>query len=291
MPSSTAPPSQHSNEYFGGLLDAQLGVSVTKTTPPTLRVMLACDDERVFREMHTILTPARETIIRKPGKRDSCVALLTGEEATKALAFAAEHCLMKKAMAAAALAFITGAGTLEAFTACQAPSADDASPTFMEDADVSAEWISGFFDVRGTVTAPTAPTAPAAPTAALTAPAAVAQPIAEDDESAGEDAAATETETDGELKKKKKTAAPKKKRVPGVKRGTIKIVLPKSEKYVIPMIQKVVGGKVKRSSPCRIVFDSKDHLAKFIAVLGDHVRVKRSDLAEVTAVTAVTAAA
>ena len=249
-----------SNEYFGGLLDAQLIVSVTKTTPAALRVMLACDDERVFREIHTILTPARETIIRKPGKRDSCVALLAGEEATKALAFAAEHCLIKKAMAAAALAFITGTGTLEAFTGiCQAPSADDGSPTQFDDVDVSAEWISGFFDVRGTVTAPAA---------AEPAPAA-AEPDGEE----------SDTSADGKPGKK----AAKKKRAPGVKRGVIKIVLPKSEKYVIPMIQKVVGGKVKRSSPCRIVFDSKDHLTKFIEVLGDHVRVKRSDLAEVTA--------
>lgn len=263
--------SQHSNEYFGGLLDAQLGVSMTKTTPPTLRVMLACDDERVFREMHAILTPARETIIRKPGKRDSCVALLTNGEATKALAFAAEHCLMKKAMAAAALAFINGTGTLDAFSACQAPPSGD-DDDIMNDADVSAQWISGFFDVRGTVTAPSPVAAPAA-----------------DEASEHEDLA---TETDGETTdggggdkpgKKSAAAAPKKKRAPGVKRGVIKIVLPKSEKYVIPMIQKVVGGKVKRSSPCRIVFDSKDHLAKFIEVLGAHVRVKRSDLAEVTA--------
>lgn len=264
---ASSSPTQSNTEYFGGLLDAQLGVSVTKTTPPTLRVMLACDDERVFREMHAILTPARETIIRKPGKRDSCVALLIGEEAIKALEFAAEHCLMKKAMAAAALAFITGAGTLEAFAACQAPSADDASPTLMDDTDVSAEWISGFFDVRGTVTAPVAVVEP------------VVEPVAA--AAADSDSDSEAAETDG--KPGKKAAAPKKKRAPGVKRGAIKIVLPKSEKYVIPMIQKVVGGKVKRSSPCRIVFDSKDHLAKFIAVLGDHVRVKRSDLAEVTA--------
>ena len=270
MASSDA--STQSNEYFGGLLDAQLSVSVTKTTPAALRVMLACEDERVFREIHTILTPARETIIRRPGKRDSCVALLTGEEATKALAFAAEHCLIKKTMAAAALAFMTGTGTLEAFTeTCQAPSADDAPPTQFDDADVSAEWISGFFDVRGTVTAPVAPVEP------IVAEPVAAEPVADEPDGEESDASA-----DGKPGKKAANAA-RKKRAPGVKRGVIKIVLPKSEKYVIPMIQKVVGGKVKRSSPCRIVFDSKDHLAKFIAILGDHVRVKRSDLAEVTA--------
>lgn len=252
---------KQSNEYFGGLLDAQLSVTVTKTTPPALRVMLACDDERVFREMHTILTPARETIIRKPGKRDSCVALLTNGEAVKALEFASAHCLMKKQMAAAALAFIQGTATLDAFVAAHAASADDSSPS-IDDDDVSAPWISGFFDVRGLVVA------------------AAADKVTIDDDDTPQDsnksaAAAEETETDDGGKKKRRRVTKR--------RGAIKIVLPKSEKYVIPMIQKVVGGKVKRSSPCRIVFDSKDHLAKFIEVLGDHVRVKRSDLAEITA--------
>ena len=61
-------------------------------------------------------------------------------------------------------------------------------------------------------------------------------------------------------------------------RGSVKIVLPKSETFLIPALQKVISGKVKKTSPCRLVFESKDSIAALVDMVSDRVRVKRRDL-------------
>jgi hypothetical protein len=61
-------------------------------------------------------------------------------------------------------------------------------------------------------------------------------------------------------------------------RGSVKIVLPKSDSHLIPALQKVISGKVKKTSPCRLVFESKDSIAALVDMVRDRVRVKRQDL-------------
>jgi hypothetical protein len=67
---------------------------------------------------------------------------------------------------------------------------------------------------------------------------------------------------------------------PAPRRAVVKLVLPKNEKSLIPLIQRVLGGKVKKSSPCRIVFE-KSSLMSFMDSVGHLVRVKRAELASV----------
>ena len=55
-------------------------------------------------------------------------------------------------------------------------------------------------------------------------------------------------------------------------------MLPKSETFLIPALQKVISGKVKKTSPCRLVFESKDSIAALVDMVSDRVRVKRRDL-------------
>ncbi len=67
------------------------------------------------------------------------------------------------------------------------------------------------------------------------------------------------------------------------KRGSVKLVLPKAEKVIMLALQKVLNGKVKKSSPCRLVYESKDAIKDFVQTVGDHVRAKKSDLDAVLA--------
>ncbi len=255
-------------EYYAGLLDAQLSVSVTRGKgEPGVRVQLVCDDERVFGEARNLAVPARETIVRRPGKRDSCVALLAGDAARDVLEFAAEHCVVKRALAAAAKEYLAEP-TSERLAAVQAliPAGVPAPPD-----EVSVQWVSGFFDVRGTVDAPAEPEAVDDAPPAASDDAAVA---ADADEKAAD--ADEKADDDGGDKKAKKPRAKSSRAKP--RRAVVKLVLPKHEKSLIPAIQRVLGGKVKKSSPCRIVFE-KASLSVFIESVGSLVRVKRADLA------------
>ena len=55
-------------------------------------------------------------------------------------------------------------------------------------------------------------------------------------------------------------------------------MLPKHEKALIPLIQKVIGaGKIKKSSPCRLIFDASE-IETFLEVVGRHVRARSADL-------------
>ena len=207
-------------EYYAGLIDAQLTVAFAKTTSEA-RVTLASNDPRVAEELTAKFRPNRVTIIKRPDKKDLCTALFVGDNARTLLEFAAEHCLLKKDLALKALACIDDKASVE----------DVKEVPLVEELDaVSLDWASGFFDVRGIVTAP-------------------------------QDA------TDDTKKR----------------RGSVKVVLPKSEKFVLPALQKVLSGKVKKSSPCRLVYESKDAIRSFVDTVGDHVRAKKHDLEEVVA--------
>jgi hypothetical protein len=211
-------------EYYGGLLDAQMCVSRTKSG---VRVQLASADERVLREMHMLAPISRETITRRPGKKDTCVGLLAGEAARRVLEFAAQWCVVKKDLAVGALA------------ALDDPDAAIPGVEMPDAPDVTLGWASGFFDVRGEVTAASPAPAPATDTAAT------------------------------------KTRA---KAAPRARRATVRIILPKAEKPLVPSIQKVLGGKVRKSSPCRIVFTD---VPVFLDTVRAHLRVRRMDLESV----------
>ena len=59
----------------------------------------------------------------------------------------------------------------------------------------------------------------------------------------------------------------------------IKLAFPKSERALLAAILvQLPHGRVKKSSPCRLVFESKESIRGFLAVLGGHVRSKRGDL-------------
>lgn len=216
---SAATENQASTEYYAGLIDAQLSVTLAKND--AVRVTLTSHDARVAEELTAKFLPTRVTIIKRPDKKDLCTALFTAESAQSLLAFAAEHCILKKELAATTLKFMQ-----------EAASAQDVRDVAVADSldDVSLDWASGFFDVRGIVVPP--------------------RPATED------------------TKKRP---------------GSVKLVLPKSEKFIMPVLQKVLHGKVKKSSPCRLVYDSKDAIKNFVETVGDHVRAKKEDLAAVVA--------
>jgi len=212
--------SNATTDYYAGLIDAQLTVAFAKNTSEA-RVTLASNDPRVAEELTAKFRPNRVTIIKRPDKKDLCTALFVGDNAKALLEFAAEHCVLKKDLAAKALACIDDKASVEDVKEV---------PLVEELEDVSLDWASGFFDVRGIVTAP-------------------------------QDA------TDDTKKR----------------RGSVKVVLPKSEKFVLPALQKVLSGKVKKSSPCRLVYESRDAIKSFVDIIGEHVRAKKPDLEEVLA--------
>jgi len=204
-------------DYYAGLIDAQLAVGFAKNAiANATRVTLSSNDPRVAEELTAKFCPNRVTIIKRPDKKDLCTALFVGDNAKDLLEFAAEHCVLKKDLAKKALEFMASNATVEEVKDV---------PMMSELDDVSLDWASGFFDVRGIVTTPLAAT--------------------------------------DETKKR---------------RGSVKLVLPKSEKFVLPALQKVLSGKVKKSSPCRLVYETKDAIKDFVDIVGDHVRAKKNDL-------------
>jgi hypothetical protein len=209
--------------YYAGLIDAQMtvGFFAKNASKENIRVTLASNDARVAEELAAKFSPNRVTIIKRPDKKDLCTALFVGDNAKSVLEFAAEHCVLKKDLAAKAIEFMNSQATVDEVKDV---------PMNSEVDDVSLDWASGFFDVRGIVTTPMPAT--------------------------------------DETKKR---------------RGSVKLVLPKSEKFVLPALQKVLHGKVKKSSPCRLVYESKDAIKTFVETVGDHVRAKKPDLDAVMA--------
>lgn len=205
------------SEYYAGLVDAQLNVSIAKNN--ATRVSLISNDPRVAEELAAKFRPTRVTIVKRPEKKDLCTALFTGDAATSVLEFAAERCILKKELAKKTLEFMAENATAEDVKAVPALENLD---------DVSLDWASGFFDVRGVVIAPVAAT--------------------------------------DESKKK---------------RGAVRVILPKAEKFIIPALQKVLNGKVKKTSPCRLVFENKNDIRDLFFTMKDHVRAKKDDLEDV----------
>ena len=203
-----------SDEYYAGLIDAQLSVGIAKNN--SVRVSLVSNDPRVAEELAAKFRPARVTIVKRPDKKDVCTALFAGDAATGLLEFAAQHCVLKADLARTALAF-----------RADKASADDVKNVAPAESleDVSLDWASGFFDVRGVVVQP--------------------------------QRATEETKA---------------------RRGAVRLVLPKAEKFVIPALQKVLNGKIKKSSPCRLVYENKHDIREFVTTIGDHVRAKKDDL-------------
>jgi len=66
------------------------------------------------------------------------------------------------------------------------------------------------------------------------------------------------------------------------KRGSVKLVFPKHERYAIPALQRVVQGRIKKNSPCRLVYDTKDSIRGFLETMNEHVWAKKSDLDQLT---------
>ncbi len=262
-----APALAASAAYFSGLLDATLAINFSCTAdgaPKSMRVVLVCDDERVIRETHAVSVPTRETIVRRPNKKDNCVALFANGNAKTLLAFAAENCIVKKTLAAAALQVLDAEDDAARTTALVAVKAAwdalTADPGADVDAALSTEWVTGFFEARGTVNPPKPRVV------------AVAE-VAPDTDDAADNTA--DTDADATSKPKSRAKAP---RAPKPRRGVVKYVLPKHEKALVPLIQKVIGaGKIKKSSPCRLVFDASE-IETFLTVVGRHVRARSADL-------------
>lgn len=64
------------------------------------------------------------------------------------------------------------------------------------------------------------------------------------------------------------------------KKARVKLVVPKTQAALIAKIQKTAGGKVKKGSPCRLVFDSKTAIRGFLEACGDHIRVKAEEVSK-----------
>lgn len=208
---------EYQNEYYAGLIDAQLFVGF-RMKEKILRTTLDSKDPRVAKEVADRFQPTKLTTIHHPGKNeDVCILTYDRESAREILTFATEHCVLKKDLAKAALGYLDGTVSVDDVMALVNKDTTETATEF------SVPWVSGYFDVRGTVTKP---------------------------------------------------AIKGDKRI----RGAIKLVLPKSEKVLIEALQRVVAGRVKKSSPCRLVYESKETIRNFVDVVGPHVRAKRSDL-------------
>lgn len=224
-----------STQYYAGLVDGQLSITVSKPTTAVpepsgwkaIRVTLASNDVRVAEELTAKFNPTRVTIVKRQGKKDVCTALFVGDESKDLLEFAAEHCVLKKELAAKTLEFIASTATAEDVKGVAPMS---------ELEDVSLDWASGFFDVRGVVVHPIS--------------------------------AIPETDDTPATKKR---------------RGSVRLVLPKHEKFLIPALQKILHGKVKKNSPCRLVYETQDAINSFVDTVTDHVRAKKDDLESVIA--------
>lgn len=201
------------DQYFAGLIDAQLSVSVTKND--VFRVMLSCHEPRVIEQIREKFAFTRITTISRPGKKDVCTCLFLGDDAKTILEFAVAHCVVKKQLAVEVLKCLDGKSTV----------AEVRNVDLSEDVpELTIDWASGFFDVRGIISA---------------------------------------AETTGDSKKK---------------RASIKLVVPKVEKFIIPALQKVLHGNVKKTSPCRLVFDTKDSIRAFSETVRGRLRVKNDEL-------------
>lgn len=202
------------DNYYAGLIDAQLAVSTTKNE--SARAVLSSQDPRVAEQISIKFRPTRITIIKRPNKADQCTILFTNENMESLLQFAAEHCVMKRELAIKTLEYIKSSASVDDIkqATTNIPNAD------MDPVDI--DWAAGFFDARGTIN----------PTV---------------------------------VKDNKK------------KRGNIKFALPKSEKFVIPALQRVLQGRVKKNSPCRLVYDTKETIKSFVETIDGHVYAKKTD--------------
>lgn len=212
--SGVTPPMIDDDEYYAGMIDAQMNVSLSKSNQ--VRVVLTSNDPRIAEQISAKFMPTRITIVKRPQKKDVCTILFVGEQSIPLLEFAVQHCKIRKGLAEKTLMFMQDKAN-----------ADDikSAPLEQEVETVTLDYASGMFDVRGIVTMPVP---------------------------------ATET-----TKKK---------------RGNVKLVVPKSEQFIIPALQRVLHGRVKKTSPCRLVYESKDMIQTLKSTVEHHVRAKAKDL-------------
>jgi len=210
----TPPPPVDDNEYYAGMIDAQMNVTLSKNDQ--VRVVLSSNDPRIAEHISAKFMPTRITIVKRPQKKDVCTILFVGEQSKPLLEFAMHHCKVRKRLAEKTLMFMDK--KIPAHDLKQVP-----LDTAVE--NVTLDYASGMFDVRSIVTMP--------------------KP-------------ATET-----TKKK---------------RGNVKVVVPKAEAFIIPALQKVLHGRVKKTSPCRLVYESKDMIGTLKHTVEHHIRAKAKDL-------------
>lgn len=202
------------DEYYAGMIDAQMNVTLSKSEQ--VRVMLVSSDARVAEYMSARFMPSRITIVKRPQKKDVCTILFLGDQSRPLLEFAKEHCKLKNTVAEKTLQFMDKKVQADALHNVPINTNVDS---------VSLDYASGMFDVRGIVTMPVP---------------------------------ATET-----TKRK---------------RGNVKLVMPKSEQFLVPALQRVLHGRVKKASPCRLVYENRELIGTLKSTVEHHVRAKRQDL-------------
>lgn len=62
------------------------------------------------------------------------------------------------------------------------------------------------------------------------------------------------------------------------RRASVKLPLPRAERDILPSLQGTLAGRVKKSSPTRLVFESRDAIQELQRMLGEHLRVKKAEL-------------
>jgi len=214
---TTQMPEVNDNEYYAGMIDAQMTITLSKNKQ--VRVVLVSSDARIAEQVSAKFMPSRITIVKRPQKKDVCTILFLGDQSRPLLEFAMEHCKLKKTMAQKTFDFLEGKIDISLMhDVLKEPLNENVE-------DLTLDYASGMFDVRGIVTMPVP---------------------------------ATET-----TKRK---------------RGNVKLVVPKAEQFLVPALQRVLHGRVKKTSPCRLVYENRDMIGTLKSTVANHVRAKRQDL-------------
>ena len=234
------------NARLAGLLDAQLSIKIANPEKRLLRVTLITDDDRSQVEPLQRF-PTRQVVVRAPNKKTTAVARMMGQQILDILAFAAQHCIVKRDMARAALKYLTD----ETTTVEELQEALAKVPMQDETMELDREWIGGFFDSTCEIQKPSVPV----------------QDDGEEEPSVGDEK--NGDENGGEKRKGKKRRK---------KSARASLIVPKYMRHFIPMMQSSLGfGKIHKASPYRLIF-AQQELATFLEACSDIIHVKRDDL-------------